>query len=90
MRYCIFCGAEIPPSAAYCQICGKAQPAGAATAAEEPKEVDEVTEAKEPAKPGAQKWFDKITASPKNMLIAGGCVFIVLLLVFTMILMLIL
>lgn len=26
MRFCIFCGVEIPRDAKYCQICGKEQP----------------------------------------------------------------
>ncbi|MBP2643019.1 MAG: hypothetical protein H6Q67_906 [Firmicutes bacterium] len=26
MRYCVFCGVDIPLDANYCQICGKKQP----------------------------------------------------------------
>ncbi|MBU2701412.1 putative membrane protein YvbJ [Sporomusaceae bacterium BoRhaA] len=26
MRYCVFCGVEIPNDAKFCQICGKEQP----------------------------------------------------------------
>lgn len=83
MRYCIFCGAEIPPSAAYCQICGKPQPDGTIAETAETAEPEETAD-----KP--KKILEKITASPKNIIIAGGCVFVALLLIFTIILMLVL
>lgn len=79
MRYCIFCGAEIPPSAAFCQICGKAQPDGIVAGAAD-DEADEVVQPK--------NFLEKILASPKNMALAGAAIFVVLLIIFTAILML--
>lgn len=68
MRYCIFCGVEIPEDAMYCQICGKQQP-------EDTVSVPEETE----TKTGVAAWL----SSPRNMVIAGVGGFVLVLLIAT-------
>jgi uncharacterized membrane protein YvbJ len=71
MRYCVFCGVEIPSDAKFCQICGK----------EQPEDADSVlfgyeTEAEE-------QGADKFLSSPKKMILAGAGIFVVLIVVVT-------
>ena len=78
MRYCVFCGVEIPLDAKYCQICGKRQPESdkqAVTAPEEQAAEAEGSLAEtEPEQENEQGFF----ASPRNLMIAGGSAFVVL------------
>lgn len=74
MRYCIFCGVEIPNNAGYCQICGKIQPENTIVA--EAELTEKLT--------GIQKYLD----TPQKMLFAGIGVFFVALILITGILIL--
>lgn len=75
MRYCIFCGVEIPGDAKYCQICGKAQPENTAAPTEELRE---------------ETGFAKILSSPKKMILAATGLFLAVLVVATGIMLLLL
>lgn len=75
MRYCIFCGVEIPGDAKYCQICGKIQPENTVTAIEESQE---------------EAGFAKILNSPPKMILAGAGLFLAVLVIATGIMVLLL
>jgi len=83
MRYCIYCGAEIPQSAAYCQICGKAQPDVVAPVGEEDAE-------QETGRPAWKKKFAGALASPKKLALLTAGAFVLLLCLFTGIFLLVL
>jgi len=69
MRYCIFCGAEIPPDAKFCQMCGREQPEySAGVGRAEPRE--------EPAiMPERKTFIEKMLANPVKLAIMGGVIF---------------
>lgn len=71
MRYCIFCGVNIPPDAKFCQICGKKQPEDAKAVNNESLEEEK--------KEGLAAFLD----SPKKMIIAGIGAFIVIFIITT-------
>ncbi|MDU2064100.1 MAG: hypothetical protein E6713_04590 [Sporomusaceae bacterium] len=79
MRYCIFCGVEIPKSALFCQICGKRQPDQTEEMAEAEAEAVE-TELADPAPPTGLAAF---LASPKKLVIAGVGAFVGLIIIVT-------
>lgn len=68
MRYCIFCGVEIPGDAKYCQICGKAQPENTVTNVVVPQE---------------ETGFSQILNSPKKMILVGTGLFLAVLVIAT-------
>lgn len=70
MRYCIFCGVNIPLDAKYCQICGKKLP-------DDTKAAN--NESLEEKKEGLAAFLD----SPKKMIIAGVGAFIIILMIIT-------
>lgn len=74
MRYCIFCGVEIPTDAKYCQICGKEQPENTVIATD--VKVDEAGEEN-----ADETGLANILNSPQKMIAAGfGAFFIVMIL----------
>lgn len=81
MRFCIFCGVEIPKDAKYCQMCGKVQP-------EETTAAEPEGGAEEGVKPpaGLQGFLD----SPKKMILAGTGAFLIVLALATGVMILIL
>lgn len=83
MRYCIFCGVEIPGDARYCQVCGKEQPKDTQVEADPAQEREE-TEAEKPT--GLVALLD----SPQKMIAAGAGAFLVALLLCTLLMVLLL
>lgn len=83
MRYCIFCGIEIPGDARYCQVCGK----------EQPKDTQvEADAAQEEAAAEAQQatGFAALLQSPRKLILAGVGAFLVALLLCTLLMLLLL
>ena len=82
MRYCIFCGVEIPGDARYCQVCGK----------EQPKDTQvEVDAAQEEAAAEAKEQPTGLAAllqSPQKMILAGAGAFLAALLLCTLLMLL--
>lgn len=83
MRFCIFCGVEIPGDARYCQICGKEQPKDTQVEVDAAKEGEEADEEKPT---GLAAVFD----TPQKMIAAGVGAFLVALLLCTGLMMLLL
>ena len=78
MRYCIFCGVEIPNDAKFCQICGKEQPEDAALSQPAAETANETEDEKQ----GSNGFLN----SPKKMIFACVGIFIALIAVVTMVL----
>lgn len=74
MRYCIFCGIEIPADAKYCQICGKAQPS-------EVEKQENLTEEEPPTTTN----LTTLLNSPKKLMIVGIASFVFVLVILTFI-----
>lgn len=74
MRYCVFCGVEIPDDAKFCQICGKKQPQSQTAEETKATEVsgEEDSESVEEAPQGG------LLGSAKKMILVGVVSFAVM------------
>lgn len=81
MRYCIFCGVEIPGDARYCQVCGKEQPKDTQT------EVDAQREERG-AESEAPTGLAALLQSPRKLIVVGASAFLAVLLVCTLLMLL--
>ncbi|MDR3564125.1 MAG: zinc ribbon domain-containing protein [Negativicutes bacterium] len=70
MRYCIFCGVDIPMDAKFCQICGKEQPELAADVADSVVDGEETGSPEET--PVQETFLARLLANPMKLVLFGA------------------